>query len=180
MKWNALGEAIQSPTRRLVLIDEIDKAPRDFPNDLLDEIDQMSFHIPELNVRYTATERPVVIITSNSERQLPDPFLRRCVFTRIEFPDAPRLKLILHERLSELNLSERLTEVAIRRFEELRDLAGLEKKPATGELIAWAKVLAATHVDADALEAVRLSELPAPSALVKTEQDVRLLARAGQ
>jgi MoxR-like ATPase len=180
VKWNALGEAIMSPTRRLVLIDEIDKAPRDFPNDLLDEIDQMSFYIPELDVRYRATERPIVIITSNSERQLPDPFLRRCVFTRIEFPDAERLKLILHERLGGLNLSDRLTDVAVRRFEELRDLAGLEKKPATGELIAWVKVLSATHVDPEALEAMRLPDLPAPSALVKTEQDARLLARAGQ
>ena len=107
VRWNALGEAIRSPTRRLVLIDEIDKAPRDFPNDLLDEIDQMEFRVPELAMKFRAAHRPVVIITSNSERQLPDPFLRRCVFHRIEFPSADRLQAILRQRLGHLGTVRR-------------------------------------------------------------------------
>jgi MoxR-like ATPase len=175
LKWNALGEAIRSPARRVVLIDEIDKAPRDFPNDLLDEIDRMEFHVPELGLRYKAAERPVVVITSNSERQLPDPFLRRCVFHRIEFPDNSRLQQILVQRLGHLKLPERLIESAIRRFEEIRALPGLEKKPATAELIAWTKVLSANGVDAPQLERLSLTELPAKSALLKTDADARRL-----
>lgn len=179
VRWNALGEAIRSLSRRLVLIDEIDKAPRDFPNDLLDEIDQMEFRVPELSLIVRAAERPVVIITSNSERQLPDPFLRRCVFHRIEFPGPERLKAILNERLGHLNLPARLVDVALRRFDEVRSLPGLEKKPATGELIAWVKVLHATNVDPADLERLKIADLPSPGALVKTEQDARLLRATG-
>ena len=179
IRWNALGEAIRSATRRLVLIDEIDKAPRDFPNDLLDEIDQMEFRVPELSMRVRATHRPVVIITSNSERQLPDPFLRRCVFHRIEFPSSERLMAILAERLGHLGLSDRLATTAVKRFEEIRELPGLEKKPATGELLAWVKVLRATNVDVAQLEGARVRDLPAAGALVKTEQDAQLLRTAG-
>jgi MoxR-like ATPase len=179
VRWNALGEAIRSPARRLVLIDEIDKAPRDFPNDLLDEIDQMEFRVPELGEKFRAAQRPVVLITSNSERQLPDPFLRRCVFHRIEFPSADRLQIILNERLGHLGLPDRLAAAAVRRFEEVRALPGLEKKPATGELLAWVKVLRATKVEVAALEELKLHELPAPGALLKTEQDARLLRSAG-
>jgi len=179
IRWNALGEAIRSSSRRLVLIDEIDKAPRDFPNDLLDEIDQMEFQIPELAMRFRATLRPVVIITSNSERQLPDPFLRRCVFHRIEFPSADRLLAILMERQQHLGLSQRLAEAAVKRFEHIRALPGLEKKPATGELLAWVKVLRATQVDVPHLEASPIPDLPATGALVKTEQDAQLLRSAG-
>ena len=178
LRWNALGEAIRSPVRRLVLIDEIDKAPRDFPNDLLNEIDQMEFHVPAFDLSFKATERPVVLITSNSERQLPDPFLRRCVFHRIEFPKADLLAQILQERLSHLKLSQRLIDVAIRRFEEVRALPGIEKRPATGELISWVKVLAATGVESAALEKMKLSELPAPETLLKTEPDAQMLGQA--
>jgi MoxR-like ATPase len=179
VRWNALGEAIRSADQRLVLIDEIDKAPRDFPNDLLDEIDQMEFRVPELSLKVRATHRPVVIITSNSERQLPDPFLRRCVFHRIEFPAADRLQQILAQRLGHLNLQERLAAAAVRRFEEVRSLPGLEKKPATGELIAWVKVLQKTGVEVSVLENTPIGGLPATPALVKTEQDARLLRSAG-
>ncbi len=179
VRWNALGEAIRSPTRRVVLIDEIDKAPRDFPNDLLDEIDQMAFSVPALEQTFTAVERPIVIITSNSERQLPDPFLRRCVFHRIEFPDAEQLQRILLERLGHLNLSDRLRTVAIQRFEEVRALPAMEKKPATGELLAWVRALAATGVEADALERAVLADLPAPGVLAKTEQDANRLRQPG-
>ncbi len=179
VRWNALGEAIRAPARRLVLIDEIDKAPRDFPNDLLDEIDQMEFRVPELGEKFRAAHRPVVIVTSNSERQLPDPFLRRCVFHRIEFPSADLLQAILSQRLGHLGLPDRLAATAVRRFEEVRSLPGLEKKPATGELLAWVKVLRATNIEVAALEALKLGELPSPGALLKTEQDARLLRSAG-
>ena len=179
LKWNALGEAIRSTTRRLVLIDEIDKAPRDFPNDLLDEIDQMEFRVPELQMKFRAALRPIVIITSNSERQLPDPFLRRCVFHRIEFPAADRLRAILEQRLGHLKLPERLSAAAVKRFEEVRAIPGLEKKPATGELIAWVRVLKSLNVNVDAIERSALKDLPSPGALVKTEQDSRLLRSAG-
>jgi len=108
IRWQALGEAIRSATPRVVLIDEIDKAPRDFPNDLLDELDRMEFRVPELGLTCKAAHRPVVIVTSNSERQLPDPFLRRCIFHRIEFPTGARLQQILRERLGHLNLADRL------------------------------------------------------------------------
>jgi MoxR-like ATPase len=179
VKWNALGEAIRSPTRRLVLIDEIDKAPRDFPNDLLDELDQMEFRVPELTLSFRAQERPVVIITSNSERQLPDPFLRRCVFHRIDFPGPDRLRAILSERLGHLRLPERLVGAAIRKFDEVRALPGLEKRPATGELIAWVKVLLASGVEGAELENLKLHELPATGALLKTDQDARVLRTTG-
>ena len=178
IRWSALGEAIRSPARRLVLIDEVDKAPRDFPNDLLDEIDQMAFQIPSLDLHFKATERPVVIITSNSERQLPDPFLRRCVFHRIEFPSAAQLQQILQERLGHLNLSQQLVESAVRKFNEVRGLAGLEKKPATGELLAWVRVLQATGVQHAELDRLAPRDLPAQSALLKTDQDAKLLRQA--
>ena len=178
IRWHALGEAIRSPTPRVVIIDEVDKAPRDFPNDLLDELDRMEFRVPELGLTYQAAHRPIVVITSNSERQLPDPFLRRCIFHRISFPTGEQLQRILIERLGHLKLADRLTEVAIRRFGQIRDLPGLEKKPATGELITWVKVLQASGVDPEALSQVPLGDLPFVGALAKSEQDAALLKRA--
>src|SRR5690606_33200853 len=99
VRWQALGQAIRGDAERVVLIDEVDKAPRDFPNDLLDEIDRMEFEVPEFGWTHSARHRPIVIITSNSERQLPDPFLRRCVYHYIPFPDPERLTMILRQRL---------------------------------------------------------------------------------
>lgn len=178
--YRALGQAIRSrePLPRLVLIDEIDKAPRDFPNDLLDEIDRMSFSVPETGDRFDALHRPVVVITSNSERQLPDPFLRRCVFHEILFPSPERLQEILQERLGHLALSNTLAGAATERFLQLRNLTGLEKQPATGELIVWVKVLLQAGVDPAALERAPLSELPFPGAIVKTRHDRQVLAGA--
>jgi MoxR-like ATPase len=178
IRWQALGEAIRSDAPRVVLIDEVDKAPRDFPNDLLDEIDRMEFSVPELGQTFRAAHRPVVVITSNSERQLPDPFLRRCVFHEIEFPTDARLKAILHERLAHLALSARLAEVATQRFLEVRGLPGLEKPPATGELIVWVKVLLQAGVEPERLAGVPLPELPFPGAIIKTRQDRRVLLEA--
>jgi MoxR-like ATPase len=178
IRWQALGEAIRSDVQRVVLIDEIDKAPRDFPNDMLDELDKMQFRVPELDLTFTATHRPVVIVTSNSERQLPDPFLRRCVFHRIDFPSGEALQSILHERLGHLKLADRLIEVATKRFEQIRQVPGLEKKPSTAELIAWVRVLHAAGVDPQALARSPLAELPFMGALAKSEQDASLIARA--
>jgi len=178
IRWQALGEAIRSETPRVVLIDEIDKAPRDFPNDLLDELDRMEFRVPELGLTCKAAHRPVVIVTSNSERQLPDPFLRRCIFHRIEFPTGARLQQILRERLGHLNLADRLVDVATQRFEQVRQVPGIEKKPSTAEFIAWVRVLHASGIDPAALAQLRTAELPFVGALAKSEQDSALLARA--
>jgi MoxR-like ATPase len=178
IRWQALGEAIRSPVPRVVLIDEIDKAPRDFPNDLLDELDRMEFRVPELGLVCQASHRPIVLITSNSERQLPDPFLRRCIFHRIEFPTGDRLQAILNERLGHLNLAAHLIDVATQKFEQVRQMTGLEKKPSTAELIAWVRVLHASGIDPAALAQMRMSELPFGGALAKSEQDTALLARA--
>jgi MoxR-like ATPase len=177
IRWRALGEAIRDTAQRVVLIDEIDKAPRDFPNDLLDELDRMEFRVPELSHTFRATERPIVLITSNSERQLPDPFLRRCIFHRLDFPTGERLQAILSERLGHLDLSRKLIEVATVRFEQLRKVPGFEKLPSTAELIAWVRVLHAAGVDPNALAATPLKDLPYTGALVKSEQDQQVLAR---
>jgi MoxR-like ATPase len=177
IRWNALGEAIRGTTQRVVLIDEIDKAPRDFPNDLLDELDRMEFRVPELSLTCRATIRPLVLITSNSERQLPDPFLRRCIFHRLDFPSGDRLQAILRERLGHLDLSTKLIEAAVVRFEQLRQVPGFEKLPSTAELIAWVKVLQAAGIDADTLKQSKLADLPFTGALVKSEQDQQVLLR---
>jgi MoxR-like ATPase len=176
--YRALGIALMSAQQRLVLIDEIDKAPRDFPNDLLNEIDRMSFRIPETGEEFAAAIRPVVIITSNSERQLPDAFLRRCVFYEIKFPGPDRLEEILKERLAHLDVSDALVRTAVRRFLQMRDLDGLEKQPATGELLMWLKVLQMAGVDAATLERTPLAELPFTAAVIKPRHDRQVLARA--
>ena len=173
----ALGRAIASKETRVVLIDEIDKAPRDFPNDLLDVVEAMRFEVRETNERYESTPsaRPILFISSNSEKQLPDPFLRRCVFHHIEFPVAAELERIVEKNLGKLGLESTMVREAIKRFEELRD-EPLEKKPATAELLVWLRVL---H---------RAGQLPnagkAPwdenfaRALLKTRDDLeRMLAR---
>jgi MoxR-like ATPase len=177
IRWQALGEAIRCPDQRVVLIDEIDKAPRDFPNDLLDELDRMEFTVPELSLTHKAAHRPVVVITSNSERQLPDPFLRRCVFHRLDFPTGERLQAILRERLGHLNLAARLVEIATARFEQIRQVPGFEKLPSTAELIAWVRVLHASGVDPEQLKGTPLADLPFPGALVKSEADTAVLVR---
>lgn len=178
VRWQALGEAIRAASQRVVLIDEVDKAPRDFPNDMLDELDKMQFRVPELELTVSAKHRPIVVITSNSERQLPDPFLRRCVFHRIDFPAGEALQQILRERLGHLQLADRLIEVATTRFEHIRLVPGLEKKPSTAELIAWVRVLHVAGVDPQALAKTSLGELPFMGALAKSDQDAALIARA--
>jgi MoxR-like ATPase len=190
--WAALGEAIRSQDRRrVVLIDEIDKAPRDFPNDLLNELDKMEFSVPELDreaegpagqgrqaVSYKAKFRPVVIITSNSERQLPLPFLRRCVFHHITFPDREMLTKIGRERLGELKIPPDLLDAAVDKFLEVRKVPTVVKKPATGELLAWVQALARRGLSATDLRARKVSALPLWQALIKDREDWLRLQQA--
>lgn len=175
LSYHALGEAIRSSTQRVVLIDEIDKAPRDFPNDLLDEIDRMEFTVKETGSRFRSTHRPIVIITSNSERQLPDPFLRRCVFHHIEFPKQEHLHAILMERLGAAELPQRLVQAAVRRFIELRQQPLIEKPPSTSELIVWVTVLLQAGVDGELIAKSPLAALPHKSALLKNRDDLQRL-----
>jgi MoxR-like ATPase len=173
LAYRALGEAIRSEATTVVLIDEIDKAPRDFPNDLLNELDRMEFDVPEVEppLRFRATARHFVLITSNSERRLPMPFLRRCVYAHVEFPDAETLA-----RIVELHCgapARSFVALAVRRFLELRATPGLVKTPATGELIAWVRVLQRIGIDERALERVPPGELPALEALIKMIDDLR-------
>jgi MoxR-like ATPase len=172
VRLGALGEALNGAERRLVLIDEIDKAPRDFPNDLLDVLDRMELRIPEIDACVPARQRPFVVITSNRESQLPDPFLRRCVFHHIEFPDQDLLGRILDQRLGHLQLARLLRDRVIQRFVALREVPGLQKRPATSELLTWARVLAYAGVTAEELD-VDLGALPHLGVLLKTDPDLR-------
>ncbi len=180
LRWHALGEAIRSDASRVVLIDEIDKAPREFPNDLLNELDRMQFAVPELgpDARFTASAAHVIIITSNSERRLPAPFLRRCVYHHVQFPDAALLEQIVALHTEGLSVSEGIRTVAVQRFVQLRQIGGLSKRPSTDELIAWVRVLEAMGVDVDALQNTPIGELPGMPVLVKSNDDLELVRRA--
>lgn len=180
LRWAALGEAIRSPRTRVVLIDEIDKAPRDFPNDLLNEVDRMSFGVPELgpSVRFDASVPHVVVITSNSERRLPPAFLRRCVYHHLEFPDGATLLDIVQRQTADLSISSSFREIAIRRFEELRAAPRLAKLPSTDELLSWMRVLHAMGVEESELS-VELGELPALEVLVKLKDDLHQVRQVG-
>lgn len=179
--YQALGEAIRADRTQVVLIDEVDKAPRDFPNDLLNELDRMSFSVPEIgpDVRFTARVNHVVVITSNSERQLPPAFLRRCVYHHIEFPDGERLAEIVRLHTADLSPPSGFVAQVVRRFVQLRAVEGLEKAPSTDELIAWTRVLLAMGVDPARIgDGVDLGALPALQALVKVSDDLRLVRGA--
>ena len=176
VQYGPLGQAIVESQRRVVLIDEIDKAPRDFPNDLLNELDRMAFSVHELaetEREKTATVRPIVIITSNSERQLPIPFLRRCVF-----PDQDKLEQIVRERLGPLDLDGGLITAAVEKFRQVREIKGLSKAPATGELLSWLVALQSKGINADTLHSVAISLLPLWQALLKDRDDFRRLKEA--
>ena len=181
VRYEALGRAIVEGERRVVLVDEVDKAPRDFPNDLLTELDRMRFEVRELEGDDRFKEsgvRPVVVITSNSERQLPLPFLRRCVFHHIEFPDRDKLVEIVRERLSDLDLDGDLLEAAVDRFHHVREIPSLTKTPATGELLVWVQALARRGVAAAQLRDKPLPQLPLWQALLKDRSDYRRLQEA--
>ena len=166
IKLGPLGEAMASPERVVLLIDEVDKADIEFPNDLLHELDRMRFIIGETGDEIVAKQRPVVIITSNNEKELPDAFLRRCVFHFIDFPEADFMRQIV--RVHHPDLGAELTEQTLKVFYEIRDMTRLRKRPSTSELIDWIAVLRKSGI-----EGVKLDQaLPFLGALLKKEQDL--------
>ncbi len=172
IKPGKLGEAFASEERVVLLIDEIDKADLEFPNDLLWELDQMEFHIPETHATIQAVHRPIVLITSNAEKELPDAFLRRCVFHYIEFPDEEMMERIV--RVHVPGLDARLLDLAIQAFYWLRDVPGLQKRPSTSELIDWVQALARGGVDHNEITA----RVPFMGVLLKKDHDVDIAQRA--
>ncbi|MEA1922662.1 MAG: MoxR family ATPase [Pseudomonadota bacterium] len=172
IKLGKLGEAFARDSQVVVLIDEIDKADIEFPNDLLAELDEMKFYIPETKKTITAKQRPAIIITSNSEKELPDAFLRRCVFHYIEFPDQELMQQIV--RVHFPDLEKKMIKEAMAAFYQLRELDGLRKKPSTSELIDWLKaLLAAGHNGKVDLQ----KDLPFLGALLKNENDYEIAAK---
>jgi MoxR-like ATPase len=160
----------------VLLIDEIDKADIEFPNDLLQELDRMEFHVYETGETITARHRPVVIITSNNEKDLPDAFLRRCFFHFIRFPDAETLAAIV--RVHFPDIKDRLLAAALTQFFEVRETAGLKKKPSTSEVLDWLKLLLAEDLTPEDLRRDAKTNLPRlHGALLKNEQDVQLFER---
>jgi len=172
IRLGPLGEAFAASQRMVLLIDEVDKADIEFPNDLLHELDRMRFYISETKEEVVARERPVVVITSNAEKELPDAFLRRCVFHFIEFPDKELMARIV--RVHHPDLETQLLERTLQAFYALRDEVGLRKKPSTSELIDWVAALKRSGVD---LRKVG-GGIPFLGTLLKTEQDVETVARA--
>ncbi len=171
-----LWQAFDAPERVVLLIDEIDKADIEFPNDLLQELDRMEFHVYETAQTVRAIHRPVVIITSNNEKDLPDAFLRRCFFHYIRFPDMETLKAIVHVHFP--GIKEALLTTALTQFMDLRDTPGLKKKPSTSEVLDWLKLLLAEDLTPEDLRRDGKSSLPRlHGALLKTEQDLHLFER---
>ncbi|WP_285672155.1 AAA family ATPase [Paralimibaculum aggregatum] len=176
IKPGKLWEAFTAPERVVLLIDEIDKADIEFPNDLLQELDRMEFHVYETGETIRAVQRPVVVITSNNEKELPDAFLRRCFFHFISFPDAETMARIVEVHFP--GIKQELVRAALTRFYEIRETPGLKKKPSTSEVLDWLKLLMADDVDAATLRADPKSAIPPlHGALLKNEQDVHLFER---
>jgi MoxR-like ATPase len=171
-----LWQAFAAPSKVVLLIDEIDKADIEFPNDLLQELDRMEFHVYETGETIRALHRPVVIITSNNEKELPDAFLRRCFFHYIRFPDMDTMRRIVE--VHHPGIKEALLTTALTQFYTLRDTPGLKKKPSTSEVLDWLKLLLAEDLSAEDLRQEPSSLLPRlHGALLKTEQDVHLFER---
>ena len=171
-----LWEAFVAPERVVLLIDEIDKADIEFPNDLLQELDRMEFHVYETGETVRAENRPVVIITSNNEKELPDAFLRRCFFHYIRFPEIDTLKAIVDVHYP--GIKERLLTTALTQFYEIRDTPGLKKKPSTSEVLDWLKLILAEDLNPEDLRREATDALPKlHGALLKNEQDVALFER---
>jgi MoxR-like ATPase len=174
IKLGKLGQAFTTDEQIVLLIDEIDKADIEFPNDLLNELDEMSFHIHELDEEVRAKHRPIVVITSNSEKELPDAFLRRCVFYYIEFPDEEMMETIV--KVHYPDIEDKLMREAIKKFYWIRQVDGLRKKPSTSELLDWIKALAMGGLDLEKMT----SEVPFLGTLIKSEQDTDRVARTAQ
>jgi MoxR-like ATPase len=171
----------KGPTRSVILVDEVDKAPRDLPNDVLNEIESMSFTVEETGQIFSANTsfRPILVLTSNSEKNLPDAFLRRCVFYHIPFPDPERLRLIVERRLpTTRTFTSDMLENAIRHFEKIRSLP-LKKKPATSECLAWLQILQKMSIDPGNLKPGEAEALVFSYAiLAKTRDDLALIERS--
>ena len=165
IKLGKLGEALSAEDRVVLLIDEIDKADLEFPNDLLWELDIMNFYIPETGETITAKQRPIVVITSNAEKELPDAFLRRCIFHYIEFPDEKMMEEIVRVHYPDIN--NKLLAEALTAFYWLRGVSGLQKKPSTSELLDWIQALAIGGIDPKEIS----EKIPFLGALIKKNQD---------
>ncbi len=172
-----LWEAFAADKRPVLLIDEIDKADIEFPNDLLLELDKMEFFVYETQERVVAAQRPIVIITSNNEKELPDAFLRRCFFHYINFPDQAEMQSIVDVHFP--NIKKQLLDEAMSVFFDLREIPGLKKKPSTSELIDWLKLLLSEDIDPQVLRETKQSRVipPLHGALLKNEQDVHLFEK---
>ena len=176
IKRGKLWQAFTADQRSVLLIDEIDKADIEFPNDLLQELDRMEFHVYETGETVKAQVRPIVIITSNNEKELPDAFLRRCFFHYIRFPDMDTMRRIV--AVHHPGIKDALLTTALTQFYELRDTAGLKKKPSTSEVLDWLKLLLAEDLSPEDLRRDGKSSLPRlHGALLKNEQDVHLFER---
>jgi MoxR-like ATPase len=177
IKKGKLWEAFESAERPVLLIDEIDKADIEFPNDLLQELDRMEFYVYETNETIKAAVRPIVVITSNNEKELPDAFLRRCFFHYIRFPDSETMQEIVDVHYP--GIKQKLVGEALRIFYDMRKVPGLKKKPSTSELLDWLKLLMVEDIDGDALAEKDPTKLipPLHGALLKNEQDVHLFER---
>lgn len=171
IKLGKLGQAFKADEKVVLLIDEIDKADVEFPNDLLNELDEMSFYIPELNEEVVAQQRPIVVITSNSEKELPDAFLRRCIFHYIEFPDQDMMEKIVNVHYPDIET--RLVRETMKRFYWIREVEGLRKKPSTSELLDWIKALALGGISVERIS----SEIPFIGTLLKNELDTERFVR---
>lgn len=172
-----LWQAFESDQQVVLLIDEIDKADIEFPNDLLVELDKMQFSVYETGETIQAIHRPIIIITSNNEKELPDAFLRRCFFHYINFPDKSTMKQIVQVHYPDLQ--KQLLNAALETFFELREVSGLRKKPSTSELIDWIKLLLADDISPEVLQGKNIKEAIPPlyGALLKNEQDVHMLQK---
>ena len=176
IKKGKLWEAFEADEKIVLLIDEIDKADIEFPNDLLQELDKMEFYVYETDKTIKAKHRPIVIITSNNEKELPDAFLRRCFFHYIAFPEADVLNKIVDVHYP--GIKQRLVREALTQFYEIRETPGLKKKPSTSEALDWIRLLVADDVDPETLREKATNALPKlHGALLKNEQDVHLFER---
>ncbi len=176
IKKGKLWQAFEAEERLVLLIDEIDKADIEFPNDLLQELDQMQFHVYETGETVKAKNRPIVIITSNNEKELPDAFLRRCFFHYIRFPDMETMQQIVDVHFP--NIKQDLVAEALTQFFEIRETAGLKKKPSTSEVLDWLKLLLVEDLNAADMRRDGKDALPKlHGALLKNEQDIHLFER---
>lgn len=176
IKKGKIWNAFESQHRAVLLIDEIDKADIEFPNDLLQELDRMEFYVYETNETIKANKRPIVIITSNNEKELPEAFLRRCFFHYIQFPDIDTLKKIVNVHFPDIKKT--LLDSALNRFFEIREVPGLKKKPSTSEALDWIKLLLLEDINPLDLKSDSKDILPKlHGALIKNEQDIHLFER---